>query len=47
MKIKIFLSLKRKGKVVPVLLPEHHARKAYWGSGDISPHILALGTRWR
>jgi len=21
--------------------------KAYWGSGDINPRILDLGTRWR
>jgi hypothetical protein len=29
-----------KGKVVPVLLTEHHAMKAYWGSGVIAPLIL-------
>jgi hypothetical protein len=29
-----------KGKVVPVLLTEHHAMKAYWGSGCIVPRIL-------
>jgi hypothetical protein len=30
-----------KSKVVPVLfLTEHHAVKAYWGSGGIAPHIL-------
>jgi hypothetical protein len=41
---KIFI----KCKVVPVLfLTEHHAIKAYWGSGGIAPHILDLGTRWR
>jgi hypothetical protein len=29
-----------KGKVVPVLfLTEHHAIKAYWGSGGIAPRI--------
>jgi hypothetical protein len=29
------------GKVVTVLfLTEHHAMKAYWGSGGIAPHIL-------
>jgi hypothetical protein len=38
---------KGKGKVVPVLLTEHHAMKAYWGSGDIAPRILDLGTSWR
>jgi formate hydrogenlyase subunit 4 len=27
------------GKVVPVLT-EHHAMKAYWGSGSIAPLIL-------
>jgi hypothetical protein len=36
-----------KGKVVPVLLTEHHAIKAYWWSGVTVPRILALGTRWR
>jgi hypothetical protein len=29
-----------KGKVVPVLLTEHHAMKTYWGSGDTVPRIL-------
>jgi len=28
-------------------LTEHHAMKAYWGSGGIATHILDLGTRWR
>jgi len=27
-------------------LTKHQARKAYWGSGGIAPHI-DLGTRWR
>jgi hypothetical protein len=27
-------------------LTEHHAMKAYWGSGGIAPLILDLGTRW-
>jgi hypothetical protein len=32
---------KSKGKVVPVLpLTEHHAMKAYWGSGSTAPSIL-------
>jgi hypothetical protein len=31
---------KGKGKVVPVLLTEHHAMKAYWGSGDVDPFII-------
>jgi hypothetical protein len=39
--------VKGKGKFVPVLLTEHHAIKAYWGNGGISPRILDLGTRWR
>jgi hypothetical protein len=26
---------------------EHHAKKAYWGSGSIASHILDLATRWR
>jgi len=29
-----------KCKVVPVLLTEHHAMKAHWGSGSITPRIL-------
>jgi hypothetical protein len=36
-----------KGKVVPVLLTEHRAMKAYWGSGGIASHILDIGTRLR
>jgi hypothetical protein len=37
----IYLLYKGKGKVVPVLfLTEHHAMKAYWGSGGIAPFIL-------
>jgi hypothetical protein len=40
--------LKGKSKVVPVLfLTEHRFMKAYWGSGNIAPRILDLGTRWR
>jgi hypothetical protein len=30
----------RQGKGVPVLLTEHHAMKAYWGSERIAPLIL-------
>jgi hypothetical protein len=30
-----------------VCLTKHHARKTYWKSGGIAPHILDLGTRWR
>jgi hypothetical protein len=36
-----------KGKNVTVLLTEHHAMKAYWGSGVIAPLILGLGSTWR
>jgi len=37
-----------KVKVVPVLfLTEHHAMKAFSGSGRIAPRIHWLGTRWR
>jgi hypothetical protein len=33
--------VKVKSKVVPVLfITEHHAMKAYWGSGVIDPRIL-------
>jgi len=32
--------VKVEGKVVSVLLTEHHAMKAYWGSGGIAPCIL-------
>jgi hypothetical protein len=28
-------------------LTKHHAMKTYWGSGDIAPRILDVGTRWR
>jgi len=38
---EVLNALKVKGKVVPVLLlTEHHAMKAYWGSGGIAPLIL-------
>jgi hypothetical protein len=37
-----------RSKAVPVLfLTEHHAMKAYWGSGCLVLRILDLGTRWR
>jgi hypothetical protein len=40
--------LKCKGKFVPILFEtEHHAMKAYKGSGCIAPSILDLGARWR
>jgi hypothetical protein len=32
--------VKVKGKVVTVLLTQHHSTKAYWGSEDIAPRIL-------
>jgi len=38
------------GKVMSgkgLVVPEHHAMKAYWGSGSISPRILDLGARGR
>jgi hypothetical protein len=42
------IKIRSKGKVVCVLfLIEHHAMKAYCGSGGIATHILDLGTRWR
>jgi hypothetical protein len=43
----MFPDVKVKGKVVRALLTKHHAMKAYWGSGGITPRILDLGTRWR
>jgi hypothetical protein len=37
----VFTFQKGKGKVVPVLfLTQHHAKKAYWGSGCIASRIL-------
>jgi len=36
-----------KVKVKLSLLTEHHAMKAYWWSGRITPRILDLGTSWR
>jgi hypothetical protein len=27
-------------------LTEHHAVKAYWGSGGVASRFLHLGTRW-
>jgi hypothetical protein len=39
------LGVKGKGKVVPVLpLNEHHAMKAYWGSGCKLHPFLDLST---
>jgi len=37
---KMPLKGEAKGKVVPVLLTEHHAMKTYWVSGGIAPRIL-------
>jgi len=40
-KSQCYTMVKGKGKVVPVLLlTEHHAMNAYWGSGSIAPRIL-------
>jgi len=36
----ILLKIKVKGKFILVLLTEHHAMKAYWRSGGITPRIL-------
>jgi len=33
-------TVKVKGKIVPVLLTEHHAMKAYWKNGGIAPLSL-------
>jgi len=41
------IKIEGKGKIVPELLNEHHAMKAYWGSVRIAPCILDLGIRWR
>jgi hypothetical protein len=38
---------KIKGKVVSVLLTQHHAMKAYSGSGGMASGILDLSIRWR
>jgi hypothetical protein len=38
-----FLHKPIKGKVIPVLFKtEHHAMKAYWGSGGTDPRVLDL-----
>jgi hypothetical protein len=42
-----FNSIKVEVKVNMSLCFEHHAMKAYWGSGGTAPCILDLGTRWR
>jgi hypothetical protein len=28
-------------------ITKYHAMRTYWGSGDVAPHILNLGARWR
>jgi hypothetical protein len=38
---------KVKRKRCPCTLTEHHAMKAYWGSGGMTTRIVDLGTRWR
>jgi len=39
---------REKGKAIPVLfLSEHHAMKAYWGSGGVAPCILNFRTTCR
>jgi hypothetical protein len=38
---------KVKVKICPCDLTEHHAMRAYWGSGGIAPYVLDLGTGWR
>jgi hypothetical protein len=43
----ISIAVKGKVKVVPVLLTEQRALKAYWVTGSIAPRILDLDARWR
>jgi len=43
----IYIYIKVKVKLSLFFVTEHHAMKAYWGSGGIHPRILDLGTRWR
>jgi hypothetical protein len=38
---------KGRGKICPYASTEHHAMKAYWGSGSIVPRIIDFGSRWR
>jgi hypothetical protein len=38
---------KGEGKSCLCALTEHHAMKAYWGSGSIAPLIFDLSTRRR
>jgi hypothetical protein len=46
--IVLYTKGKDKGKIILVLfLTQHHAMKAYSGSGGIAPRILDLGARWR
>jgi hypothetical protein len=43
----IVIHIKGKGKVVPVPVTQHHAKKAYCESGCIVTRITDLSTRWR
>jgi hypothetical protein len=46
-RIKERFGVKGKGKVVPVLLTEHHAMNAYWGAEVQLHSFFDLGTMWR
>jgi hypothetical protein len=50
-RIYVFMAwylVKIKIKIVRVIfVTEHHAMKAYWGSGGIASRILDFGTKWR
>jgi hypothetical protein len=46
-KLLRYVKVKVKLSLCFSFLTEHHAKMAHWGSGDIAPHILHLGTRWR
>jgi hypothetical protein len=37
----------KRAKLYLWFLTEHHAMKAYWGSGGIAPRIIDIGARWR
>jgi hypothetical protein len=39
-RLVVWKVIKGKGKVVPVFLTEHHAIKAYWGTGGTDLLIL-------
>jgi hypothetical protein len=42
---QVFCAYEGKVVLVPFFLNEHHAMKAYWGSGNIAPRILDLAAR--